>query len=434
MKGTEFVDLVRARMTESLGRSGKKLSSANEEKLNDIREQLQSGHDTHSEAIRLLGDFIQENGSAADDEAEQGSDNEKGMKVQRAGKQAPAKTAPAKRASKSGGKGKSSNAKKDAGKDDMKGDEAEPAGDDDSDEENASDGDTHDDEEDGETPPPDDEDGNGDDKAEGDAEDETGEMDDGEDKDDAKKPSGKSKSKSKGKNAAAAKESDEDDTDEGSPKSDKPDSSDEPDDPSEPGTDDGDGDDDEPTKGDESDEDDTDEGSPKSDKPKGNAAPAAARKSTSSRATSPLSAEAQEALEYYRKARQDAVDAALRAVGRALGTALTAESLTAYRAMLERASMDEIGRFRDDWQKLAKQELSPRGTPTLDASAPGGVRWSDEPTGKGGRQTQARHPGDPAGMVPAGAQVRGHTPSIGPAAAAQDPSLYTAGRRRSTRR
>jgi hypothetical protein len=340
MKGTEFVDLVQARMIESLTRAGKKLSAANEQRLADIREQLQAGHDTHTEAIRLLGDFLAENGAAGasdddDPDAEQGGSNENA---------APAAPVQA-RASKSGGKGKSSNAKKDNG----------------------------------DTPPPDDEEGDGEADDEEEAAEEEGDDSDGEDKDDAEPP---------------------DDGGEGG--------------------DDGDGDEDEPTKG-------------KSTK---------GGKSTKARAPKPapapaepaereLPAEAVEALAFYRRAKEAAVEEALRAAARALGPQVFTEaSKQTYRAMLERASVEEVGRFRDDWQALAQQTLSPRGTPALDPNAPGGVRWSDEPTGRGGRQTQARDPGDPAGMIPAGAKVRGGT-QLGPAAGQADTSLYTvAGSRR----
>jgi hypothetical protein len=357
VSGTDTVDQFRTRLVESLGRSGKKLSAANEMALRNIRDQLQTGTNTHSDAIGLLGDFLAENGSMStsdDDPGEgQGGSNEGGYS-------APAKSAGSQVRAKSG----------------KKAPKEEP---------------------DGTSPPPDGEqegDGESDDEAE--AEKHDGEGEHGEDKEDAKS-----------KKAAPS--------------------------PNKPGTDDGDGDDDTPTEGEKADEDDSEQGSPKSSKKKGSATKSRTAAETAAaveteRGTALLPAEAQEALDYYRRAKSEAVEAALRCAARALGEGFTPASSATYRTMLERASLEEVGRFRDDWQALAKQQLSPRGRPTLDQQARGGVRWSEEPTGEGGRQTQPRDPGDPVGMIPAGARVKGGSVT-GPSSAQQDPSLYTAGRR-----
>lgn len=187
--GTVFVRAVRAQWRLNCVREGKVLSQANEDALRDIMAQLQAGHDTHSEALRLLTAFIDENG-------------------------------------------------------------------------------------DGTNPPPDDEDGNGDDEAEEEAEDETGADKDGEDKDDARPPRKASTTKARpGQKRAAG--------------------------------------------------------------------------------SAPLSGEAQRALEFYRSRKADLIDSALRALATSLGGSLSAESLTTYRRMLERSSIGQITRFRDDWTRAA---------------------------------------------------------------------------------
>lgn len=196
-----------------------------------------------------------------------------------------------------------------------------------------------------------------------------------------------------------------------------------PEQPTEPGGDDGDGDEDEPTHGEESDAEDSEQGSPKSGKSK--------KRSSTARSApegaAALPAEAQRAMAFYTRAKEQAVTEALAAGARALGQGFQPE---AYRALFAVADIDQVQRFRDDWQALAKSALSPRGQFVPEPGKPGGGHWTSEPTEEGGRQTQARDPNDPAGAIPGGARLAGQQAAGQWGGVSGDLSLYTVGRKR----
>lgn len=175
----------------------------------------------------------------------------------------------------------------------------------------------------------------------------------------------------------------------------------------EPGTDDGDGDEDEPPDIDEDDPDGHEQGTDKSKKKQKNPASGTGAtgqgKGKGRAASFPVLTFEQEAarrehaefVALGRKLKAEALADALKAGVRALGVQF---DVARYRPLLERASYEELARFRDDWQAVAKATLSPIGQFTFDRTKPGGGTFDDKPTGEGGRQTQARDPNNPAAL------------------------------------
>lgn len=116
-----------------------------------------------------------------------------------------------------------------------------------------------------------------------------------------------------------------------------------------------------------------------------------------------LSRADREALEYGRQMRARLVDEALAEGVRAFGPGFNPET---YRAILTNSTAAQVQALKDDWNRAAALALSPIGTFTPDASAPGGGYWDATPAGNGvgGRQTVARDPSDPVGVSAAGAR------------------------------
>lgn len=145
-----------------------------------------------------------------------------------------------------------------------------------------------------------------------------------------------------------------------------------------------------------------------------------------------LTPEQREFLELGRQARAQTVAAILEDGVRAFGKAFGSPDIQeAWRASLAHASIGELQRLRAQMEEARKQALSPRGLHVEDASAPGGVRYDNTPTGTGGRQTRAMNPSDPAGLDQQGTPVApehpAHSSGIRADASAGDPSFYKVG-------
>lgn len=200
-----------------------------------------------------------------------------------------------------------------------------------------------------------------------------------------------------------------------------------------PGTDDGDGDDDKPTRAD---------AAPAAPAADPNPTPAAAAPATraaaaavvttdDTRAMHPaavpaagLSEEDRELIETGRAYRADLIEETLKAGVRAFGAPFDPAM---QRSLLERATVEELRKYRDHYRSVTAATFSPRGHWVPDESLPAGGRWTDEPTMVGARQTLARDANDPVGIAPAlrsGIAARQGTSSdvMGPA------TLYTMGK------